>query len=188
MEIALLANKGGVGKSTLSLLLYEALKMAGRTVVLHDWDIQGTSSTALNLIYGERVMQNPENYDIAIYDTPPHFGHDATILAVKKADVALVVVSPSPADIWEAEKAVQFVRKQNKNAIVQVVFNKVRKGTLLGQLVEEQAKKISAPMVKITLSQRECYQHALGQGWKALDAAAKEEVLGFAVSVTTIKK
>jgi hypothetical protein len=54
--------------------------------------------------------------------------------------------------------------------------------------VEEQAKKISAPMVKITLSQRECYQHALGHGWKALDAAAKEEVLGFAVAVTTIKK
>ena len=47
MNITILAKKGGVGKSTLSLLLYEAFRYAGKTVSIHDWDLQGTSTKAL---------------------------------------------------------------------------------------------------------------------------------------------
>jgi cellulose biosynthesis protein BcsQ len=52
MNITLLAKKGGVGKSTLSILLYEAFRHAGKSVSLRDWDAQGTSSKALELILG----------------------------------------------------------------------------------------------------------------------------------------
>lgn len=52
MNITLLAKKGGVGKSTLSILLYEAFRQAGKSVSLKDWDAQGTSTKALELIYG----------------------------------------------------------------------------------------------------------------------------------------
>ena len=36
MRIALLAKKGGVGKSTLALLLHEALRQAGQAVAIRD--------------------------------------------------------------------------------------------------------------------------------------------------------
>jgi hypothetical protein len=36
------------------------------------------------------------------------------------------------------------------------------------------------------LTARECYQHAIGQGWVALDAAAREEVLHLAVSLMSL--
>jgi chromosome partitioning protein len=186
MKVTVLANKGGVGKSTLSILLHEALKKAGKSVIIRDWDIQGTSNKALALILSKET--DPViHHDIIIYDTPPNLEHGATIAAVKNADFAFVVVSPSPADIWEAEKTVQFVRAQNSKAVIRLIFNKVRKGTLLGRLIDESAKQISAPTLKSMLSYRECYQHALGEGWKALDGAAREEVLALAISITTIK-
>jgi hypothetical protein len=96
------------------------------------------------------------------------------------------LTSPYPADTWEAEEAVQFVRDRNPNAAVRVVFNKFRKSTILGRLVDENAKLISAPLLPVMLSHRECYAHALAQGWKALDSAAREEVLQFAVALLSI--
>jgi cellulose biosynthesis protein BcsQ len=110
MNITLLAKKGGVGKSTLSLLLYEAFRQAGKSVSIHDWDAQGTSSKALELILGPNAPAPSGKTDIVIYDTPPSLEHNATATAVRAADIVLVVTSPSPADIWEADDAVRFVK------------------------------------------------------------------------------
>jgi MinD-like ATPase involved in chromosome partitioning or flagellar assembly len=181
MKLTLLAKKGGVGKSTVSLLLYEAFRQAGKTVVIQDWDAQGTSSKSLELIGGDGAR--PVKPDITIYDTPPSLEHTATATAVRNADIALVVTSPAPADIWEAEEAVKFVQARNPKAVVRVMFNKVRKGTILGRLVDSSAKQISVPPLPVSLSARECYQHAVAQGWKALDGPAREEVLHLTVAL-----
>jgi chromosome partitioning protein len=185
LSITLLAKKGGVGKSTTSILLYEVLRQAGKTIVVKDWDAQGTSSKALELIHGGtlNVQANP---DIVIYDTPPHLDHTATATAVRSANLALIIATPAPADIWEAEEAVQFVRERNPKAIIRVVFNKVRKTTILGRLLEESAKQVSVPYLPATLSARECYQHAVAQGWKALDNIAREEALQFALALLSL--
>lgn len=185
LQITLLAKKGGVGKSTTSILLYEVLRQAGRTVVVKDWDAQGTSSKALELIQGHR-RESTDKPDIVIYDTPPNLDHTATATAVRNADLALVVATPAPADVWEAEEAVQFVQGRNAKAKVRVVFNKVRKTTVLGRIVEESAKQVSVPFVPVMISARECYQHAVAQGWKALDPAAREEALQFALAVLSL--
>jgi MinD-like ATPase involved in chromosome partitioning or flagellar assembly len=185
MNITLLAKKGGVGKSTVSLLLYEAFRQARKTVFVNDWDAQGTSTKALELINGDRPKIGGKA-DIVIYDTPPSLDHTATATAVRSADIALVVATPAPADIWEAEEAVRFVQGRNDRAVVRVVFNKVRKGTVLGRLVDESAKQVSVPSLPIMLSARECYQHAVAQGWKALDSTAREEVLQFAVALLSL--
>jgi chromosome partitioning protein len=187
MNITLLAKKGGVGKSTVSILLYEAFRQAGKSVSIKDWDAQGTSSKALELILGPGVADQPRKPDIVIYDTPPSLEHTATATAVRNADIVLVVTSPSPADIWEADDAVRFVQAKNSDALVKVIFNKVRKATVLGRLIEESAKQLSAPALGISLSARECYQHAVAQGWKALDSAARQEVLQLIVALLSQK-
>jgi chromosome partitioning protein len=48
-------------------------------------------------------------YNALLYDTPPNLEHVATGYAVQNADIALVVTSPFPADIWEAEETLRFV-------------------------------------------------------------------------------
>lgn len=186
MNITILAKKGGVGKSTVSLLLYEAFRHAGKTVSIHDWDVQGTSTKALELINGGKLGFDRQAA-IVIWDTPPSLDHTATATAVRNADIVLIVTSPAPADIWEAEDAVKFAKTRNAKAAVRVVFNKVRKTTVLGRLVEESAKQMSAPTLSVTLSGRECYQHAVGQGWKALDSTAREEVLHLAVALLSFQ-
>jgi len=135
MNITLLAKKGGVGKSTLSILLYEAFRQAGKAVSLHDWDAQGTSSKALEMIHGPDATKQPTKAEIVIYDTPPSLEHTATATAVRNANVVLVVTSPS----------VRFVQSKNGNALVRVIFNKVRRSTVLGRLVDESAKQVSVP-------------------------------------------
>src|ERR1035438_8347964 len=186
MNITLLAKKGGVGKSTVSILLYEAFRQAGKSVSIRDWDAQGTSSKALELILGPAAADQPTKTDIVIYDTPPSLEHNATATAVRAADVVLVVTSPSPADIWEADDAVRFVKAKNSSAKIRVIFNKVRKATVLGRLVDESAKQLSVPVLSVTLSARECYQHAVAQGWKALDNTAREEALQFALTLLSL--
>lgn len=183
MNIALLAKKGGVGKSTLAILLHEAFTHAGKTVLIRDWDAQGTSTKALSQITGNGTGSQRATADVVIYDTPPNLEHTATATAVRSADTVLVVTSPSPADIWEADDAIQFVQNRNKKASVRLVFNKVRKTTILGRLVDESAKGLSVPALPVTISSRECYQHALARGWGALDSAAREEVLQLTVAL-----
>ena len=183
MNIALLAKKGGVGKSTLAILLHQAFINAGKTVLIRDWDAQGTSTKALSQIMAGAAAQNGHAPDVVLYDTPPNLEHTATATAVRSADMVLVVTSPSPADIWEADDAIQFVQNRNRHASVRLVFNKVRKTTILGRLVEESAKGLRVPALPVTISSRECYQHALAQGWRALDGAAREEVLQLTVAL-----
>lgn len=185
MTITLLAKKGGVGKSTVCLLLHEAFRKAGKSVAVQDWDAQGTSNKALALIGGQRAEPDG-SYDVQIFDTPPSLEHAATAAAVRSADIAIVVTSPAPADVWEAEEAVRFVRAKRPQAAVRVLFNKVKKNTVLGKLLEESSKQVGAPAVPVHLSARECYQHAVGQGWAALDARAREEVLQLAVSLMSL--
>lgn len=182
MVITLIAKKGGVGKSSVSLLLHEGLKEAGRSVAIRDWDAQGTSNKALELIGGNKALDGA-GYDILIYDTPPSLTHTATATAVQAADLVIVVATPSPFDIWEAEEAAQFVRTRRPDIPVVVLFNKVRRATLLGRLVDQNANELTVPVLSTMLSARECYQHAGVRGWKALDSAARLEVSQLALAV-----
>jgi cellulose biosynthesis protein BcsQ len=182
MVIAVVAKKGGVGKSLVSLLLFESLRQAGRSVDLHDWDAQGTTTKSRELIDAGRVTE--PGADITIYDTPPNLAHTATDTAIRSADLVLIVTTPSPVDVWEAQDAAQLTRKSAKRkAKVLVLFNKVRRTTVLGRVLEETAKQIPVPMLPTVLSSRECYQHFVWQGWKALDGAAREEVLQLTIAV-----
>jgi chromosome partitioning protein len=186
MNIAIIAKKGGVGKSTVTLLLYEAFRHAGKTVSIKDWDPQGTSTKALG-IFNARQPTLERQASIVIWDSPPNLEHTATATAVRNSDLVLVVTSSAPADIWEAEDAVGFARQRNPKAAVRALFNKTRKGTILGRLLEESTKQVSVPTLPVTLSERECYKHAIAQGWKALDGAAREEVLQLAVALLSFQ-
>jgi chromosome partitioning protein len=186
MNIAILAKKGGVGKSTLSILLYEAFRNARRTVVIEDWDPQGTSAKTMAMIDEHKpgAGQKPE---ISIWDTPPNLDHVATATAARNANIIIVVSSPAPADVWETEETVQFARQKNPDAAIRIIVNKFRKGTLLGKVVEECFKQMTAGTLSSMLSERECYRHTIGQGWKALDNPARQEVLQLAVELLSFE-
>lgn len=190
MKIAVLASKGGVGKSTVSLLLYGALRKAGRSVAIRDWDKQGTCTKSLAVLKAEPEKPGVK-YDVLILDTPPALEHTATAAAVREADVVLVITTPSFADLWEAELAVNFAKKKNKRALVRLLFNKVQPRTTLGrdEAREENADvaKITANMLDPVIEFRQCYQHAVGLGYKALNTDARIELGEVAVAVLGLR-
>ena len=55
-------------------------------------------------------------FEYNIWDTPPGLEMTATETAVLNAEVALVIGSPEPADIWEIADAVGFVLQKNPKA------------------------------------------------------------------------
>ena len=185
MRITMLAKKGGVGKSTLALLLHEAFRQAGNSVAIRDWDAQGTSTKALRLMGGQQAMLAGP-YEVLLYDTPPNLEHVATGYAVHNTALALVVTSPSPADIWEADEALRFVQAKNPHAVARLIFNKVRRGTVLARLIDARATQVRVPALATIISDRECYKHAIGEGWKALDGPAREAVQQFTVALLSL--
>ncbi len=88
MKIAFLAKKGGVGKTTSSLLVAEALRQAGNHVAIHDFDKQGTSSKSIRYSGSTvEIAVEHNQYSYIVFDTPPNLEHATTNFAVKEADV-----------------------------------------------------------------------------------------------------
>jgi chromosome partitioning protein len=192
MKIALLGKKGGTGKSSICLLLHEALRQTGQTVAVRDYDAQGTATKALQRFGGTRA-QDGQAYDQLLIDTPPSLTFKAAeapaaiaAAAAREANVILIPTSPSPADIWEADETARFARTKNSSAAIRIVLNRVRAGTLLTGAIEETLKGTAEPVLQVGLADRQSYQHALLKGWAALDPKAVTEVLQFTVAVTSL--
>jgi chromosome partitioning protein len=193
MNIALIAKKGGVGKTTICLLLHEALRQTGRTVAVRDYDTQGSATKCLQRFGGIRAEQD-QQYDYLLIDTPPSLDFQVpaaaraiAATAATDANIILIPTSPSPVDIWEAEETAQFAKGENPRAVVRIVLNRTRIGTLLTGALAESLKGTSVPTLPATLAERQSYQHALIGGWAALDPKAEREFLHFTVTVTTLR-
>ncbi|MDB6133928.1 MAG: hypothetical protein JWM59_2171 [Verrucomicrobiales bacterium] len=186
LKIALIQKKGGVGKTTLTVLLREAIQKTGQAVAIRDYDSQGSASKVLEKLGG--IKETPgQIYSILLIDTPPSLILPATAAAVKDADIILIPTSPSPVDIWEADEAARFVASRNSKALVRIVLNRTKSGTLLTDAAGENLSGLSVPVLPVSLADRQSYQHALLGGWNALDSKAQKELLQFTVAVTSLR-
>jgi chromosome partitioning protein len=96
MQIAVIAKKGGVGKTTLCILLHEAIRQTGQRVAVRDFDAQGSATKALKRFGGTAEVPG-EKYDVLLIDSPPSLTMSATAAAVSAAQIILIPTSPSPA-------------------------------------------------------------------------------------------
>jgi chromosome partitioning protein len=122
--IAVGVQKGGSGKSTVSVHLAVEAHRRGKSVVLIDVDPQGSVASwarrreieaplVLQSTAGQLSdmlkMAEDERVDLVIIDTPPHAG--GTIdLAFRIADLVILPVRPGPFDIDAAGATVELLR------------------------------------------------------------------------------
>lgn len=186
MNITICNAKGGTGKSTLCVLMASALSAAGRRVAVLDLDPQGTARNWLREAESSKVAeyQQGEVYDAVFVDTPPRL--DALPAALAGCSVAVLVCSPSPADLWTTRDTAAAIRQHlPKGARLRLLFNGVRSNTILARDLPDIARRIGVKALSATISRRQCYQHAALLGWQALDAAAREEISSAALELIT---
>lgn len=175
MKITFLSKKGGAGKTTSSLLVAEALRQAGNSVALQDFDKQGSSSKSIRHSGSEVEIAVPKSqYRYIIFDTPPNLEHAASLVAVKEADVVVVVTGQTVVDLWEIGEAVAFAEKTNPTAHVRALVNRVKAGTILARSVEESLDHLKIQALRTQIPDRQAFAHFVGGGgWNVLDRSAQ---------------
>ena len=176
--IMVLNTKGGCGKTTLATNLASYHVRQGHSVILADFDPQGSSSEWLDArpedrprIQGVKAWKDPvrapEKPDCLVIDAPAGVhGRELTHL-VRHAHHILIPVLPSPIDIRAAAHFIAELlltrQAMGSAATVAVIANRVREHTLIYKDLERFLGSLEIPFIA-TLRETQNYIRAAKQG------------------------
>jgi chromosome partitioning protein len=180
-SVALLARKGGVGKTTCAIHMGVLAQAAGSKVAFIDLDPQ----RSLTAWWRSRAADTPiliesdarrlgevlrvaaaEGYDLAVIDTPPAVTFDTAQVAAA-VDLVLIPLRPSILDIYAVESTAEVVKAAKAEALL--VLNACYPPQGIGEApTTVEARKamegMSLPVAKASLSQRMDFTRALNDG------------------------
>ena len=205
--IAIAQRKGGAGKSTVAANLATALAESGHRVGLLDidpqrslarWDQQrGASKKAHTLHFeaptGWRLSATLERLkreqDFVLLDTAPHDDTDAK-LAIRGADLVLVPLQPSAADLWSMDATLDLAKQERRP--FRLLMNRAPASGKLRDDIEGQIRDRNLPMLDAVLGNRTAYAQAFMAGLGVVEAAprgpAAAEVRALASALEAIRK
>jgi chromosome partitioning protein len=193
--IALANQKGGSGKTTLSMQLAGTLVRRGWRVLVVDADTQGTATRwAASAVQDERpfpahvaglaaaggkihreVKKYLGSYDFIVIDCPPAVDSPVPQSALMIADLVLIPIIPSPADIWAGrgiKQLVENVQDFNEKLETRLVANMVQQ-TALGRDAMEILSDFGLPLADTQLGHRTAYRESAILGGTVHDVGAK---------------
>jgi chromosome partitioning protein len=181
-RIALISGKGGTGKTSLAFGIALTLHEAGKVFAIVDHDPQQSLTTLLKQMH---LTSQRSDAALTIIDTPPRLDDANVRAAIKSADILLLPTDSSPMDVPVTNNTAKLVTSLKKaSATAFVVLNKVRKRTFWSRQADQNSEEMFAlPVLKSQIGFRECYKHALINGWKALDREARDEISTLVIAI-----
>jgi chromosome partitioning protein len=134
------------------------------------------------------LAEDGKTYAALVIDTPPRLESPAVLAAIRRANVVVVVTSPSPADLFTSRDTAEMLKKEGAEKRSRLLFNQVQPGTILARELDEMAGRIGMQSLKSRLHRRQAYQHAVIMGWKSLPGEAREEVFKVALEIAALAK
>lgn len=176
--VGVVAEKGGVGKTTLALTLAVAAVQAGRKVAVFDLDPQATAAqwtdrreeefpwvlaTPATRLDAALSSAKAQEVDFIVIDTPPHAGTDA-VEAARRSDLVLVPVEPHLYTLETLPKLADLLKLAGNPSAVFVVSKAATQGKE-GQDAAAFIKEKGFEVAPVTLHLRAAHRHAgnLGQ-------------------------
>lgn len=195
MIISFLNQKGGVGKTTLSVNVAGCLARQGHRVLLIDADKQGSATTWASLRedapfqvvsmaranMARDALKLAQDYDHTIIDGPPHAEEIARSCIVASDFVALPI-EPSGLSTWASDLTVRQVKEaQEFKPSLKcgfVVSRKIGK-TVIGRDIRNMAAEAGLPILGNEIEQRVAFAEGMTMGqtifeWAGDSNAARE--------------
>lgn len=180
-NIAVIARKGGSGKTTVAVNLAIAAHRRAFRVQLADTDPQGSSSKVLAARKGSgpTVVQitgaelpaalkasEADRFDITVLDTPAA-SEDAVAHAIALAHVSLLVVRPTFLDLAATLQTAQILRQLRKPGLILLNQAPASRGGIeppAMKRAQEALRLMQLPVAPIALRARALYQTSLTTG------------------------
>ncbi len=191
-------QKGGTGKTTLSMNFAAGLARRGRTLVI-DADPQGSAGQWTGLAPDNRpfpvsviavagnlareVNRFRQDYQYVVIDCPPTLETETTRLAMSASDTILIPVLPSPIDLWASVRLAQTIEQAklgNPKLGAYLVINQLEPRNALSRGMQQALAEFDIPSLKGGLRRRAVYRTSAIEGasvfclGKRGEAAAQE--------------
>lgn len=196
--ISVCNQKGGCGKTTITMALAAAFAHRGHRVLVVDGDPQGSASTwsanapeeqpfpavVVNLSHAGRnlpreVKKMIGDYELVLIDCPPSVDSPVPQAALLITDLALIPLIPSPADMAAATPFIHLVenaRSINEGLQGRIVANMVQKNTKVAAGYLEQFEALPLPTLDTHLSLRTGHRQACALGSSVYGIGDREAI------------
>ncbi|WP_186144344.1 ParA family partition ATPase [Burkholderia gladioli] len=187
-KIFAIANqKGGVGKSTITVSVASDLAGRGFRVLGIDADPQNTllqwsaasgededglSFPVANLAASGKMIHREikkyiNDYDFIVIDCPPSVEDPRPAVVLMIADLVVMPTSSSPTDFWSSRGFIQLIEQARvTNDALKAVWllNKAKPKRLLTKALGKAIADTGIPVLKTSLSDRESFKQAAAYG------------------------
>lgn len=179
--IALISQKGGSGKTTISLNLAIAATLARQSVVVIDIDPQQSATRWSRLRVSDAPIIMPGHgpnlaglldtardggADLVIIDTAPK-SENAALIAAKLADLVVMPCQPSNLDLDAVADTVNIAALAGRPAVF--VMNNCRSSSSLADQAEEALRDYRLPIATTRLGNRVSFVKSLAEGQGVLE-------------------